>query len=616
MKYGFTLRRLALTGPRRPAAELEFSRGINVIAGPSDTGKSFVLQCVDYALGGGDAPEAIPEAEGYTLVVLEIESSAVDHRRYTLERSLQGGDILLKSPGERDRVLGAKHQSGNEDTVSRFLLDLSGLGGRKLRTNAQGVTRELSFRKVAPLLVVDEETVIKKLSPIWSGQRDDKTLESGVFRLLLTGIDDSSVIAKEDPKIVRGRQQGRAEAIDNLLQKAREELVDVGDVASLGEERERLVRIEAALHAATAERDAEQAHASPLESSRRAAWKRLRAVESKLNVLLELQQRFDLLQEQYESDLRRLEAISEAGSRLGQLKETRCPTCGAVAEHHDNEHRAQPIADADVAQACEAEASKTNALLQDLQATRASTASDIEKLSAERDQRQTEFDAAAGELKAVLEQRVYVASKKVDEVRERRDACKKSVEILERIYVFESLLTEAKAPLKRARAEGPSSIVSTAQAEPFSKAVESLLAAWHFPNLDRVTFSEKSQDVVISGRARTSHGKGVRAITRAAFNLALLRHLADEERPFPNFVLIDSPLLVYEKPDPGEHEFPQDVKRYFWESVTASFSDVQVIILENRRQLPDDGIAGANVVLFTGNDQGRRGFIPPAGGAA
>ena len=611
MKYGFALRRLALTGPGKLVAELEFSRGLNVIAGPSDTGKSFVLQCIDYALGGGDAPEAIPEVEGYTLVVLEIESNAAGHRTYILERSLQGGEVLLKSQGERDRVLGAKHQPGNEETVSRFLLDLSGLGGRKLRTNAQGVTRELSFRKIAPLLLIDEDTIHnKKSSPIWSGQRDDKTLESSTFRLLLTGVDDSSVIAKEDPKIVKGRQQGKAEAIDNLLQKAREELADIGDVASLGEERDRLARIEAALQTATTERNAEQAHASPLETRRRAVWMRLREVESKLNVLLELQKRFDLLQDQYESDLRRLEAISEAGARLGQLKETRCPTCGAVAEHHDDAHRAEPIADADIAQACEAEAAKTSALLQDLQATRGSTAADIVKLSAERDQSQMEFDSAAGELKAVLEQRVDVASKKVDEVRERRDACKKAVDVLERIYVFESLLTEAKTPLRRERADGPSSIVSTAQAEPFSKVVESLLAAWHFPNLDRVTFSEKNQDVVISGRARTSHGKGVRAITRTAFNLALLRHLIDEERPFPNFVLIDSPLLVYEKPDPGEHEFPQDVKRYFWKSVTASFSDAQVIILENRRQLPEDGIAGANVVLFTGNDQGRRGFIP------
>lgn len=236
----------------------------------------------------------------------------------------------------------------------------------------------------------------------------------------------------------------------------------------------------------------------------------------------------------------------------------------------------------------------------------------MRQLTHERDAREDEFNAVAAELKALLEHRVDVAIKKIDEVRARRDACKKALERLERVRVLEVLLAESNSPQKRERAEGPASMVSTGQAEPFSKEVESLLRSWRYPrNLARVTFSEKDQDVVISGRARRTHGKGVRAIFRAAFNLALLRHCSREERPFPNLVLIDSPLIVYEKPDPGETEFPQNVKKHFWDSVKASFTDTQVIIIEDRKQLPSDGaIDNANIVLFTGNDQGRRGFIP------
>jgi hypothetical protein len=156
-----------------------------------------------------------------------------------------------------------------------------------------------------------------------------------------------------------------------------------------------------------------------------------------------------------------------------------------------------------------------------------------------------------------------------------------------------------------------------ARAETCRKAIEALLKGWHFPDLDRVSFSENDQDVVISGRARKSHGKGVRAITRAAFNLALLRLCVEDERPFPNFVLIDSPLLVYEEPDANESAFPQDIKKHFWESVKTSFAETQVIIIENSHQLPGDGtLSDVNVVLFTGNDQGRRGVIPQAAGVA
>jgi hypothetical protein len=610
MKFGFALRRLALVGPGRTAAEVTFARGLNVIAGPSDTGKSFIAQCLDYALGGGDPPKEIPEAEGYSAVVLEIETNS-DQRVYSLERSLRGGDVVCKTDGQPDRVLAAKHQGGKENTVSQFLLDLSGLGTKRVRENAQGKTRPLSFRDIARLVIIDEETVIKEDSPVLSGQFTSRTVESGVFRLLLTGTDDSSIIAKEDPKVAKGRQAGKVELLEGLLAATRERLAELGEVSTLAEERDRLTQIEASIQAALVERNAAQASVAPLQARRNAAWTSLRGVESKLAVLSELQTRFDLLQEQYESDLRRLEAIGEAGLRLDQLKEERCPMCGALAEHHDHAHREARPALVDVSQACKAEAAKTFNLLQDLQTTRTATAAEINQLQGARDMRQRDLDAVSLELKELMEKRVDMASRKVDELRTRAETCRKAVEHLERIQELDELREEANKPKKRQKADVAGAAVSTAQADPFSREVEALLKAWHFPDLDRVSFSENDQDVVISGVARKSHGKGVRAITRAAFNLALLRLCIEDERPFPNFVLIDSPLLVYEEPDADESSFPQDIKKHFWESVKTSFAEAQVIIIENRRQLPDDGaLDGARVELFTGNDQGRRGFIP------
>ena len=615
MKFGFAFRRLALIGPGKVPAEVTFMRGLNVIGGPSDSGKSFIAQCIDYALGGGAAPKDIPEAEGYSSVVIDIEANS-DGRVYSLERSLRGGEVLCKTDGRPDRVLAAKHQGGKEYTVSQFLLDLSGLGSKKVRTNEQGKTRPLSFRDIARLVIIDEETVIKEDSPVLSGQFTSKTVESGVFRLLLTGTDDSSIIAKEDSKVAKGRQAGKVELLEGLLKATRERLAELGEaVSSLAEEHDRLTRIEALIQTALAERNAAQASVVPLQTKRSTAWKALKAVQSKLAVLSELQMRFDLLGQQYESDLRRLEAIAEAGVRPDQLKEERCPICGALAEHQHHEHPKAIPTPADVSQACKAEAAKTSKLLQDLQTTRAANASEIEQLQGTRDTRQAELDAISSELNELMEQLVDVASKKVDELRVRAEYCRKAIEHLERIQELEELLQEANRPKKKQKMAVAGGVVSTAQADPFSREVEALLKAWHFPDLDRVSFSENDQDVVISGRARKSHGKGVRAITRAAFNLALLRLCIEGERPFPNFVLIDSPLLVYEEPDAGESTFPQDIKKHFWESVKASFTDAQVIIIENRNQVPDDGpLSNVNVIRFTGNDQGRRGFIPEARG--
>ncbi len=614
MKFGFALRRLALVGPGKTAAEVTFARGLNVIAGPSDTGKSFIAQCLDYALGGGDPPKEIPEAEGYSSVVLRIENNH-DQRVYSLERSLRGGDVLCKTDGQPDRVLAARHQGGKENTLSQFLLDLSGLGTKRVRENAQGKTRPLSFRDIARLVIVDEQAVITAGSPVLSGQFTSKTVESGVFRLLLTGTDDSSLIAKEDPKVAKGRQSGKVELLEGLLKATRSRLGELGEVTTLPEERDRLTRVEVAIQSALVERNAAQASVAPLQARRSTEWTALRAVESKLAVFSELQTRFDLLQEQYESDLRRLEAIAEAGLRLDQLKEERCPMCGALAEHHDHTHREADPAPADVSLACKAEAAKTVKLLQDLQTTRAATATEVTQLQSARDTRQRDLDAISLELRELMERHVNMASKKVDDLRVCAETCRKAIEHLERIQELDELLEEANRPKKKQKADVAGAAVSTAEADPFSREVEALLKAWHFPDLNRVSFSEKDQDVVISGVARKSHGKGVRAITRAAFNLALLRLCIEDERPFPNFLLIDSPLLVYEEPDADESSFPQDIKKHFWESVKTSFTEAQVIIIENRRQLPvDRALDGVRIELFTGNDQGRRGFIPRAMG--
>lgn len=119
-----------------------------------------------------------------------------------------------------------------------------------------------------------------------------------------------------------------------------------------------------------------------------------------------------------------------------------------------------------------------------------------------------------------------------------------AVTLLRQATDINTLLADARATVVPTRAEGSTEGASSAEAEAFSRRVQGLLEAWHFPDVDRVTWSERHQDVVVSRRARSSYGKGKPAIMRAAFNPGLLRVLTDEERPSPGLVVIDSPLVV------------------------------------------------------------------------
>lgn len=611
MNTGFILKSLRLRGPGVEDASLKFTRGLNVVAGPSDTGKTFIVECIDFALGSGNEPREIARAKNYTSILLEVEGG--DGTVHLLERGLRGGDIRVTTEGRDVRTIAAKHDPKSSDTVSHLLLSLCGLQDKKIRTNAQGKTRHLSFRDIAPLVIVDEESVITKRSPVLSGQYTEGTAESSVFRLLLTGTDDSGVIAKDDPKLVKGRQEGKAEVLAVLLENAREQLERRETGGNLDEKRVQLTRAEAALEAASAELAGEQSSATALEERRRNAWSQVRQIESRTDVLTELQKRFELLEEQYTSDLRRLEAVAEVGLRLGQMTQGRCPVCGALPEYHQHEHQQQDATLADVAQASRAEAEKTTVLVRDLKITLASNAGEIQQLAIQRSVWQSELDQAASEIKTQFEPRLQNALQKLRALQAQRDDVRRDLELYARVDEYERLLTEATVPRARQKRGQSSPAVSSGHAEGFSKEAEGLLRAWRFPNLDRVTFSEEELDVVISGEPRGSHGKGVRAITHAAFNLALLQLCHREQKPFPSMLLIDSPLVVYREPDPGEEQFPVSVKEAFYRTVAAVCKETQVIVLENDEP-PSDLGSDANIVLFTGKKTGRWGFIPTTAG--
>lgn len=605
---GFQIRRLTLVGRGVPNAEVQFREGLNIVSGPSDTGKTFIVQCIDYMLGGKDVPESIPEAARYETVRLAL-NVADSEEEVVLERSIRGGDFNLVSPGKVDRPLSAKHSAGDKDSASQYLLGLSALTGKKVRKNKQGATRDVSFRDLARLILVDEETIISKTSPILSGQYTSATAESAVFRLLLTGVDDNSLISSEDPKVAKGRQAGKVEMLELLLNQTKERMAEMqlpGDVqAWLG----KLAQIETLFDTAQKELAVEQQNAAQLEGKRRAELSSLRQLESRLGVLRELQHRFVLLEQQYLSDLRRLESIAEAGARLGQMSEERCQVCGAAAEHQEHEHQRADAAPGDVAQSCLAEATKIRLLISDLHLTRSDNEREIERLDELCIQVKERVRAVATQLTEMLKPRVEVALLRLRESQASRDTYRRALELHGRENELQGLLADLGLSAREKGTELESARVRSDEAEAFSQEVESLLRAWHFPGLDRVTFSEGDQDIVISGRTRASHGKGVRAIAHAAFNLALLKCCLKSEMPHPGFVLIDSPLVVYREPDTDEGGFSHDVKDAFYRSIAEDFRASQVIIFENEDP-PSDLGADATIIRFTGASHGRQGFIP------
>jgi hypothetical protein len=146
----------------------------------------------------------------------------------------------------------------------------------------------------------------------------------------------------------------------------------------------------------------------------------------------------------------------------------------------------------------------------------------------------------------------------------------------------------------------------------FSLRVSKLLKAWDFPGDCLVYFDKETSDFVIDGKPRGSRGKGLRAITHAAVTIALLEYCLEHDLPHPGFVVLDSPLLAYFKPEGDEDRQLQgtNLKESFYSYLVDHHSnDSQIVIVENQHP-PDSVLERLSMTVFTGNpNEGREGFL-------
>ncbi|MFI8126310.1 AAA family ATPase, partial [Acinetobacter sp. ABJ-A23_2] len=113
---------LVYLGVHKPTVKVEFQKGLNVIYGASDTGKTFILQSLNFMLGAKKL-RSIPESKGYTDILLGIEFSSGE--AFTLNRKISGGHFFvyeglhtkINSDIKGDK-LDKQHKEGSLNTLS------------------------------------------------------------------------------------------------------------------------------------------------------------------------------------------------------------------------------------------------------------------------------------------------------------------------------------------------------------------------------------------------------------------------------------------------------------------------------------------------------------------
>lgn len=603
------LRSIRFRGPNADA-ELEFHPGVNVICGASDTGKSFLADSIDFMLGGSALKE-IPERAKYDQLNLSL--ATIGDEDFKLKRSMSGGNFQLFDLSEGDdleaKTLKQKHAHDKTDNLSGYLLNKIGLIGKRiLKSKAKGTTQSLSFRNLARLVIVQEGEIQHAGSPFWSGQFTTKTSEIATVKLLLTGIDDSEVVPDADQSPDNSRQIA---LIDELLSDLQTEIED------LGEDREdldqQLERLEGSIESQREELSASQKALDELVGKRRKLFEEKQEASDRLDEISDHLARFRLLSEHYDVDLKRLTAIQESGSMFAHVERVACPLCGADpdAQHLDE------TCDGDVeaiVTAATAEIAKIQRLQAELESTVADLTAESEGLSEYLKDVDVDYEELNKEIQDSVGPVVTEARASFSALIEERSSAQKSTDLFARydkLFARKTSLLEDDDGPETTGSEVATGIPESV-AHAFSSKVSEILKAWSFPGECQVYYDKESSDFVIDGKPRSSRGKGLRAITHAAVNIALLEYCQSSGLSHPGFVVLDSPLLAYFKPE-GDEEIAlrgTDLKERFYDYLIEHHGeDSQVIIIENQHppERIEDQVA---LTVFTGNPSvGRFGLL-------
>jgi len=614
------LRGLSFNSSGKSPAYLEFQGGLNVICGASDTGKSFIVETIDFLLGADRPLRDIPERVGYDQIKLVLRTAS--NEIFTLIRSASGGgfrrfegDWLLDTPNiELSTTLRQKHAHGKLDTLSTYLLSMINLAEKYVRKTQQGKTDSLSFRNLTKLILVKESDITKEISPILSGQYTDMTKDYSVFKLLLTGIDDSALITQAETlnqmAVIRQNNNAKIEFIDEMIGEIQTDINNCG--INRTEAEERLSQLQEYSDTQQESLNQTQRELDVKQDRRYEVRRQLERLSTRINEIYGLLSRFALLKEHYQIDLERLTAIEESGSLFVYLEQTPCPLCGVMP---DEQHQVEAC-DGDVEsviRAAIAEIAKVEKLAVELDQTTSDLSIESESLITQEEQLETDLQLLNQEIQEITEP-LKDAQNTFSEIIKQSSEMERIISLFNRI----KQLQDKKATLHVEPDESTIVVssrvdLSTSLLDAFAEKVQNILQAWNFPNPNRVYFDVSSKDLVINGQPRTSRGKGLRAITHAAMTIGLIEFCKARDLSHPGFIVLDSPLLAYYKPESSEDSLLQesDLKVRFYDYLATNHSDSQIIILENEHP-PDNLVERINLTVFTKNpNEGRYGFFPP-----
>ena len=588
----FYIERIIVTGSGKTDSIIELSNGVNIIYGPSNTGKTYIVKCIDYMFGSEREPIDISTGYQYIKIIVRTQCGTI-----TMSRKI--GENKIEVSSKDNNVLSGKYatkasRTNYDKTINSVWLSLIGINDLHLVISNENYKKQiLSWRTFSHMFMLTETKIISEDSAILSDTKTSNTAVIASLIFLLSGQDFAETETKDTKEIKEAKKNAVKAYINKELFRLSERNQEL--LAQLKENPNIDIAVEIEKIMAEISTNEKRINSS-IEENQKILAQLYEKNEnlSECNVLLN---RYDELTTQYDADLKRLNFIVDGEANLNASFSTHCPFCDGEVVVKKNQNYID---------AAKSDYKKIKLQAKDLES--ASKELRSEKLSLEQ-----EIGTLMAKKKSMEELIEKELKPQVFNLKEKLSAYKDAIECQKEIDILKKLSEQKTADMIENDTDEESELkfkvkehLDDSFINELSNGIKSFLENCNYDNLLSVIFDKADMDIVINGKKKSSNGKGYNAYFNSVVAIVLSRYMESKAKYSPDFLVLDSPILSLKE---NEIKKPSETMRNtLFENIVDNQKGIQTIVIEN--EIPEINYKDANIIHFTKEkNNGRYGFL-------
>ena len=588
----FYIEKIIVTGSGKTDSIIELSNGVNIIYGPSNTGKTYIVKCIDYMFGSEREPIDISTGYQYIKIIVRTQCGTI-----TMSRKI--GENKIEVSSNDNNVPSGKYatkasRTNYDKTINSVWLSLIGINDLHLVISNENYKKQiLSWRTFSHMFMLTETKIISEYSAILSGRDTSNTAVIASLIFLLSGQDFAETETKDTKEIKEAKKNAVKAYINKELFRLSERNQEL--LAQLKENPNIDIAVEIEKIMTEISTNEKRINSS-IEENQKILAQLYEKNEnlSECNVLLN---RYDELTTQYDSDLKRLNFIVDGEANLNASFSTHCPFCDGEVVVKKNQNYID---------AAKSDYKKIKLQAKDLES--ASKELRSEKISLEQ-----EIGTLMAKKKSIEELIEKELKPQVFNLKEKLSTYKDAIECQKEIDILKKLSEQKTADMIENDTDEEGELkfkvkehLDYSFINELSNGIKSFLENCNYDNLLSVIFDKADMDIVINGKKKSSNGKGYNAYFNSVVVIVLSRYMESKAKYSPDFLVLDSPILSLKE---KETKKPSETMRNtLFENIVDNQKGIQTIVIEN--EIPEINYKDANIIHFTKEkNNGRYGFL-------